>query len=145
MLGYDTLFINPIDDAELIRIAGEEGRILISGDRGIFQRKFLKSGKIEGFLVDTYQAPLLQLRQITERFCHESPTPFVRCLECNTLLIPKGREAAKGKVPPYVYQTALAYVYCPRCEQFFWEGDHVKRMRAVIDQLGGNETRSETP
>lgn len=135
MLGYDTLFINPIDDAELIRIAGEEGRVLISGDRGIFKRKFLKSGKIEGVLVDTDQAPLQQLRQITERFCRERPTPFVRCLECNTLLVSKDRESAKEKVPPYVYQTAKAYAYCSRCDQFFWEGDHVKRMRAVIDRL----------
>lgn len=135
MLGYDTLFINPVDDAELIRIAGEEGRILISGDRGIFERKFLKSGKIQGFLVDTYQNPLLQLRQITQRFCRESRIPFIRCLECNTLLVPKSREAAQGKVPDYVYQTVETYAYCLRCEQFFWEGDHVKRMRAVIGRL----------
>src|SRR3569832_870193 len=62
MLGYDTLFINPIEDADLIRIAAEETRIVISADRGLFERRLLKSGKVKGFLVDTYQEHLLQLR-----------------------------------------------------------------------------------
>ena len=135
MLGYDTLFINPVEDADLIRIAGEEGRIIISADRGLFERRLLKSGKVKGFLVDTYQEHLLQLQQITQRFCREGRAPLIRCVECNTLLVPKGREAAGGKVPPYVFQTIQTYSYCPRCDQFFWEGDHVKRMRAVMERL----------
>jgi uncharacterized protein with PIN domain len=135
MFSYDTLFIHSIDDAQLLQIAGEEGRVVISGDRRLFERRLLKSGEIKGFLVDTYQNPLLQLRQIIERFCRGSRTPFIRCLECNTLLVPKAREAASGKVPPYVYETAKAYTYCSRCDQFFWEGDHMKRMRAMIDEL----------
>lgn len=139
MLGYDTLFINPIEDADLIRIAGEEGRIVISADRGLFARRLLKSGKVKGFLVDTYQDHLLQLQQITEAFCREGRAPFSRCVACNTLLVPKGKEAASGKVPPYVFQTVRSYSYCPRCDQFFCEGDHVKRMRAVMERLKENE------
>lgn len=137
MLGYDTLFLNPIDDAELIRIAREEERIIISADQALFERRFLKSGKIKGFLVDTYQDHQLQLQRIAQAFRLEGRSPFVRCLECNTPLIPRGREAAGGRVPPYVYQTVQSYSYCPRCDQFFWEGDHVRRMRAVMERLKG--------
>lgn len=135
MLGYDTLFINPIEDRELVRIAREEGRVLISGDRAIFKRKDLKSGAVKGHWVDSYQNHLLQLRKITETFRGGEYSPFIRCIECNTPLLPKEKEAAEGKVPPYVYRTVKSYAYCPACDQFFWEGDHVKRMRDLIELL----------
>jgi len=140
MLGYDTLFINPIEDADLVQRAGEEGRVVISGDRGLFERRALRSGQIKGFLIDTYRDHTAQLRQIVRTFGLRERASFIRCLECNTLLVPKAKEAASGRVPPYVYQTVAQYAYCRRCDQFFWEGDHVKRMRAIIKELNDDST-----
>ena len=138
MLGYDTLFINPIDDTALLQAADQEGRVVISGDRRLFERRPIRSGKVKGFLVDTHQDHIAQLRRIVRTFKLKGGASFIRCLECNTLLLPKPREAATAKVPPYVYETAAEYAYCPRCDQFFWEGDHVKRMRALIEMLEGD-------
>ena len=139
MLGYDTLFINPIEDGRLIEIAQEEERIVISGDRMLFERRLLKSGKVKGFWIDAYQDQTVQLRQIVSACSGNETAPFVRCIECNTLLLSRTKEEARGKVPPYVYQTAQEYHYCPQCDQFFWKGDHVKRMREQIDRLQSSE------
>jgi uncharacterized protein with PIN domain len=135
MLGYDALFINPIDDARLIRIASEEERVVVSSDRGIFERRPLKSGKVKGVYVDVRQKPLGQLREILKAFGDGGPLPFVRCIRCNTLLVPKSHEEARGRIPPRVYESVREYDYCPRCDQFFWQGDHVKRMQEAIEKL----------
>lgn len=135
MLGYDTLFINPVHDADLVQLAVEERRIVISGDRKLFERRPIRSGKIKGLLIDTYQDHTTQLLQIVRAFGLRCRASFIRCLECNTLFVSKSKEAAKERVPPYVYQTVASYSYCPRCDQFFWEGDHVKRMRRLIEAL----------
>ncbi|TAK08879.1 MAG: hypothetical protein EPO39_03605 [Candidatus Manganitrophaceae bacterium] len=135
MLGYDTLFVNPIDDADLLHRADQEGRIVISGDRRFFERRWIRSGRVRGLWIDTYRDPTTQLRRIVRTFGLKSGASFIRCLECNTLLLLKSKDAARGRVPPYVYETVAEYAYCPRCDQFFWEGDHVKRMRALIEKL----------
>ena len=135
MLGYDTLFINPVEDAELVRIAEAEGRIVLSSDRRLFERSGLRSGRVRGLLLDNYQDHGAQLHRIVDTFGLNGARSFVRCLECNTLFVARSREEAKGQVPSYVYQTLSIFVYCPRCNQFFWEGEHVKRMRRLIGQL----------
>lgn len=135
MLGYDTLFINPVEDAALLQTADREGRVVISGDRRLFERRSIRSGRVKGFLIDTDQDHTIQLLRIVRIFRLRGRASFIRCLECNTLLNPKSREEAWGKVPPYVYETIAQYSDCPRCDQFFWRGEHVKRMRALIEKL----------
>lgn len=140
MLGYDTLFINPVDDADLVQMAEQEGRLVISGDRRLFERRPIRSGKVKGFFIDGYQDHTTQLRQIIGAFGLRRTAALIRCLECNTLLVPKSKEEASGKVPPYVHQTVGRYAFCPHCNQFFWEGEHVKRMRALIERLNESES-----
>lgn len=135
MLGYDTLFINPIDDSSLVEIALDQGRILISGDRGIFERRLLKTGKVRGLWVDTYETHPWQLRQVMRAFRLGNHLSLTRCIECNTALTVKSKEEAEGHVPPFVFETVRRYSYCPDCRKFFWEGDHVKRMREAIERL----------
>ncbi len=135
MLGYDTLFVNPVEDVTLLRIAREEDRIIISGDSRLFERKALKSGEVKGFYVDAHHDPSYQLKLVMRMYGLEPHLPFIRCFECNTLLTPKTREEAQGRVPPFIYETVKEYDYCPRCDQFFWEGDHVKRMKEFMKSL----------
>jgi uncharacterized protein with PIN domain len=142
MLGYDTLFINPVDDVALLQIADQERRVVLSGDRRLFERRAIRSGKVKGFLIDTYQDHTVQLRRIIRAFGLRSKASFIRCLECNTLLVSRTKEAAIGKVPRYVYETVAQYSYCRHCDQFFWEGEHVKRMRTLIEKLEGDSEPS---
>ncbi|MDC4204957.1 MAG: hypothetical protein MPW17_16690 [Candidatus Manganitrophus sp.] len=135
MLGYDTLFINPVDDADLVQTADREERVVISGDRRLFDRKLIRSGRVKGVLIDTDQDHHTQLQLIVRTFGCGDGGSFIRCLECNTLFLSKSKEAARERVPPYVYETIAQYAYCPHCDQFFWEGEHVKRMRALIEKL----------
>ncbi|MDC4224270.1 MAG: hypothetical protein MPW15_08590 [Candidatus Manganitrophus sp.] len=142
MLGYDTLFINPVDDADLVQMAEQEGRVVISGDRRLFDRRPIRSGKVKGVfdrhLSGSHDPASTDHRGV--RLWRRTGS-FIRCLECNTLFLdPKSKEAASEKVPPYVYETIGQYAFCPHCDQFFWEGEHVKRMRALIERLNKSES-----
>ena len=51
-LGYDTLFINPIEDDDLIEIARREGRTILTKDTGILRRRVVTSGAVKALYVE---------------------------------------------------------------------------------------------
>ena len=51
VMGYDSLFIPDVDDAELLRIAEEQGRIALTKDRYILQRRAVATGRVRAVLV----------------------------------------------------------------------------------------------
>jgi len=63
MFGYDTLFINNIDDEELIAIGLKEKRVLLTKDTQIMLRRVVTSGRLKTLLIvdDNPKAQLLQV------------------------------------------------------------------------------------
>ncbi|MBT9160813.1 MAG: hypothetical protein DDT26_02109 [Dehalococcoidia bacterium] len=135
MLGYDALFINGLDDNELVRIALKEGRVLLTRDTGILRRGVAFTGKIKVVLIEADNVRE-QLRQVVEALHLESGSdPFSLCLECNEPLIPRGREEVRDLVPPYVFRTQEQYVQCPGCNRIYWRGTHWQRMNEELEEL----------
>ena len=135
MLGYDALFINGLDDNELVRIALREGRILLTRDTGILRRGVAFTGKIKVVLIKAEKVRE-QLRQVVETLHLESDLdPFSLCIECNKPLIPRGREEVCDLVPPHVFQTQEQYMQCPGCNRIYWRGTHWQRMNEELEEL----------
>lgn len=135
MLGYDTRFINDIDDDELIRIAWREGRILLTRDTGIMERRIVTTGRITAVLITSDEVKE-QIRQVIDGLCLEpAPAPFTRCMECNAPLMARDKEAVYGLVPPYVYRTQNQFMQCPRCERVYWQGTHWAEMARELASL----------
>lgn len=133
-LGYDTLFINPIDDGRLVDIARREGRVILTKDTGIMRRRLITSGEVRAILVrgDNWRE---QLAQVVGDLDLGREPDFTRCIECNTPLEPRTREEAQSQVPPYVYRTQRAFLTCPTCGRYYWQGTHAHRMRRMLDEL----------
>ncbi|MBT9166379.1 MAG: hypothetical protein DDT25_01063 [Chloroflexi bacterium] len=135
MLGYDTLFINGLDDNDLVRVALKEGRVLLTKDTGILRRGVAFTGKIKVVLIEAENVRE-QLRQVVETLHLKSGSdPFSLCLECNQPLIPRGREEVRDLVPPYVFQTQEQYMQCPGCNRIYWRGTHWQRMNEELGEL----------
>ncbi|MCL0098668.1 Mut7-C RNAse domain-containing protein [Dehalococcoidia bacterium] len=135
MLGYDALFINGLDDNELVRIALKEGRVLLTKDTGILRRGVASTGKIKVVLIESENVRE-QLRQVVETlYLKGGSDPFSLCLECNEPLIPREKEEVRDLVPPYVLQTQEQYVQCPGCNRIYWRGTHWQRMNEELEQL----------
>jgi len=136
-LGYDTLFSENLLDHELLEISQQDHRILLTRDKAL-----CRSASEEGhsFYVKP-QHPESQLDLVSQYY----PVSFVesrfmvRCLECNTPLKSISKEEAKGRVPDRVYQYRDDFYLCQFCNQVFWHGDHVKRLRKKLLKILGDD------
>lgn len=130
-LGYDTVFINPIEDGELVAIAQREGRTILTKDTGILRRRLIASGEVPALYIegDDWRR---QLGQVVRELGLERQPRFTRCVECNTPLEERTREEARRHVPPYVYRTQPDFLYCPSCRRWYWKGTHWQRMHDKV-------------
>jgi uncharacterized protein with PIN domain len=57
----------------------------------------------------------------------EDLRPFSRCIGCNRAVEPLDRDAVRGRVPAYVWQTQFHFSGCPDCHRVYWPGSHTLR------------------
>ncbi len=142
--GYDAAFEYGIDDGELVRLAAEQGRILLSSDGGVFERNIVKSGAVRALRVPRATPPIEQLAFVVRELDLGTSTP--RCMACSGELreLPKGH--AVGRVPPRSLAAFDRFWECVECSKPYWHGTHWSRIRQVLDSLRssrGDESVSE--
>ncbi len=133
-LGYDTVFINPIDDSDLVDLARREGRVILTKDTGILRRRVITSGEVAAIRIhgDDWRQ---QLAQVVRELGLETHPQFTRCIECNTLLEPRTRDEVRPHIPPYVYRTQTSFLACPSCGRYYWQGTHWQRMNRDLASI----------
>ncbi len=134
MIGYDTLFINDIDDDMLVAIGLREKRVLLTKDTQIMLRRVVTSGELQALLIKDDDAKT-QLRQVVETMKLNRRRQFTRCLECNEPLVSRSKDDVRDLVPPYVFQTQSHYVQCPVCNRIYWRGTHWQRMNQELEMF----------
>lgn len=131
ILGFDTLYRNDYDDAELARISHDEKRVLLTRDVGLLKRSLVTRGL---FLRAT--DPRRQLAEVVSRLdLDRAIRPFRRCARCNALVRPVARKSLEGRVKPAVLGRFRRFRQCSGCGQIYWPGSHYDRMLALIDSL----------
>src|SRR4030042_903470 len=81
IMGYDTLFFNNIDDAQLVDIALREGRVALTKDTQLMRRRVVANGQLRGILLQD-DDPKEQLRQVIGELKLDCQLgQFTRCLE----------------------------------------------------------------
>jgi uncharacterized protein with PIN domain len=128
MLGFDTLYRNDYADEELARLSSEQGRILLTRDRGLLKRALVQ----RGYCVRETQ-PRQRLLEVLRRFdLFEAIAPFRRCIRCNGSLRPVSKQAIAHRLPPQTRQYYDEFHVCEGCEQVYWKGSHYQRMQEFI-------------
>lgn len=128
MLGFDVLYRNSFDDAELARIASRERRIVLSRDRDLLMHKAIE----QGCYVHASD-PAEQLQEVLARFdLYAAARPFTRCLRCNGLLAPADKHTIADAIPQRSSQHYERYWQCSGCGRVYWEGSHWQRMRSTV-------------
>jgi uncharacterized protein len=132
LLGYDVLYGSNFAGRGIAEAARRDGRIMLTRDRR--------------WLRDPDSPPLVfveadlfrdQLRQVVEHFGLDPFAHlFERCVECNGDLEIVGRDAAVGRVPPFVLETQERFLRCRRCGHLFWEATHVSRVKDELRRMG---------
>lgn len=131
ILGYDAAYAR-VDDAELVAMAAAEGRILLTRDRRLVERRECAS-----YLLIESDDPREQLRRVLEELEVDpaSRPALTRCLECNEALVEMSRNAACGKVPLFVHENHRRFAWCRDCGRIYWRGTHVDDMLQQIDRI----------
>jgi uncharacterized protein with PIN domain len=129
MLGFDVVYRNDFDDAELAQIAANEERILLTRDRRLLMRKAVRHGYCLRSLDSREQAIEVLLRYNL----FQAITPFRRCLRCNTLLERISKEAIIEHLEPLTKRYYKEFHHCPACGQIYWKGSHYEHMQLMIE------------
>jgi len=132
MLGYDTVFYRGEDPYPLVKLAREEGRVILTRNTKLTPKR--PEDRIVRIMEDK---PSLQLRELIQSkiiSLHEE-IPFSRCLLCNIVLNEIPREEAEGKVPDFIFYQQKEFFRCPQCLRIFWQGSHQDHMLEKIERL----------
>jgi len=131
MLGLDASYSADTSDRTLATTSSDEGRILLTRDRGLLMRRTVTHGH---YVPSTI--PRRQLVEVIERFdLWSAIRPFTRCMKCNGVLEPTTTASASGLIPERIRQRYERFQRCPVCKRFYWEGSHQQRMREFIDAV----------
>ena len=135
LMGYDALFFNGSDDANMIATALKEDRVILTKDTQIMKRWIITSGRLKAILIEDDKSEQ-QICQVINALNLDSRfRPFTMCLECNQPLEEKSKQEVKDRVPPYVFQTQNQYMECPNCHRIYWRGTHWQRMSEKLQKL----------
>ena len=133
-LGYDASYHARIGDAELVREAAAESRVLLTRDRDLTKRRVIQTGLVRAILIRDDDVTK-QLRQVFAELGLELNEALTRCIECNSELQSRVPATVAERVPPYVRRTQSRYSECPECGRIYWAGTHWQRMREVLAGL----------
>ena len=131
MTGFDTLYDNYFDDAEIVAVARREARIVLTRDRELLKRREVTHGCYVHAL-----KPAQQLREVFERLdLARSARPFTLCMNCNAALCAVDKALVLDQLPPSVRERHVRFSTCDNCRRVFWEGSHWQRMRELVEEL----------
>jgi uncharacterized protein with PIN domain len=138
-MGYDTISANSLsqgnslEDTLLLRIAKDEGRVLLTRDRELAVR-----AGITGVLI-TPDDIIDQVQQLKNAGLIDAKLRMTRCSLCNTLL----REASGDEISGAEYAPSdkhgLSFFFCPHCKKLYWNGSHGKHL---ADRIGQRVSRN---
>src|SRR4051794_15228008 len=134
MLGFDTAYSNAFSNAELVSIALEQERVLLSRNGPIGR----KHPALTTYFI-SHDEPEVQLENVLQHF-HLLPhiQPFSRCMVCNGILEPVAKDAVLAQLPE---KTAIYYHEfwrCTHCKRIYWKGPHYNRMMRFIGRITAN-------
>lgn len=131
LLGFDTLYYPDISDSNLLKIARQQERFILTRDTHFPGFKNLKE-----YLLINSNNTFEQLVELTKALNMEEFNSG-RCVKCNGMLIPGiGKKNVRGLVPEHIYVQYNRFSRCKDCGNIYWEGSHIKRFREkVCDRL----------
>lgn len=131
LLGFDTLYRNDYDDAELALASAEEQRILLTRDIHLLKRGIVRYG----YFVRATD-PRWQIVEIVRRYhLVAQVAPYRRCIRCNGLLRPVEKAAIQDRLAPKTRQYFEEFHLCDGCGQIFWKGSHYGPTRQLIEDV----------
>mgnify|MGYP002331864129 CR=1 FL=1 len=130
LLGYDTFYRAHITDAELLRVALGEDRLVLTRDHRLARRR-LARGRC---LLLKAQEPREQLREVLQALGLR-PRGRPLCPRCGGPLRRLPRQRARALVPEHVYFAQERFFRCAGCGHPYWEGTQHRRFSQLVNDI----------
>ena len=132
LLGYDAIYCQNEDLTQLIRLAREQDRVILTRNTKLVARK--PEDRVVRIINDP---PKLQLRELYEKgyIAFSEAKSFSRCLICNVLLEGMTRKEVEGKVPDFIFHSYQEFCRCSQCGRIYWPGSHQQHMQKRIREM----------
>jgi uncharacterized protein with PIN domain len=128
LAGFDAVLLT--EDAEVAETSAAEGRVALTRDVGLLKRSNVRHGR---WIRNT--DPELQFAEVLDRFdLAGEMTPFTRCMECNTLLVPVDVESIADRLPADTRECFDDFHRCPGCDRIYWRGSHYDRLLQLLER-----------
>jgi len=134
LLGFDSEYNNMLEDDEIIDIACNENRIILSRDLGIFKNSRVKQGYFP-----RSQDPKIQLKEVVDRYgLNYHIKPFSRCIKCNGELYEIDKESVKSEILENTNLYYKEFYSCSICRKTYWKGSHYQQMLEFVQNYSLN-------
>jgi uncharacterized protein with PIN domain len=131
LLGFDAVYDNDCEDAELADLAHESGRVLLTRDRRLLMRKQVTYG----YCLHA-RDPQAQLRAVLRRYdLFDAINPWQRCLRCNGRLRPVAKEEILHRLEPKTKKYYEEFHICEACDQIYWKGSHYQALQEFLAEI----------
>lgn len=132
MLGYDTLYYSGQDLHQLIHLARDEERVILTRDTKLALKR-----PNDRIVTLAENIPSRQLQEVVQknRLSLDDDLLFSRCLFCNKQIVGIPHQDAEGKVPDFVFNQQKEFYRCPQCGKIYWQGSHLVNMRKRVKEL----------
>jgi uncharacterized protein with PIN domain len=131
VLGHDVAYGAHLGGPAILTCARRERRLLLTRNT-----RLCRSAEAPPHLLVTSNDFRQQLREVAAAVPLATGARFRRCLRCNRLLEDVPRQAAAGRVPPFVWETTAHFLGCPHCGRLYWPATHRDHMQRELAALG---------
>lgn len=138
IFGFDTLYVADASDDEILKIGIEQKRVILTADRDLF-RRVVKAGA-DGVLVESWKGDDVQ--DLVHILAKNGVTSVdldgigYRCSVCNGLLEARTPRQVRDSLPSdRVAEIQNEFYQCTSCGKVYWEGSHLKRLRALAKSV----------
>ncbi|HSA98114.1 MAG TPA: Mut7-C RNAse domain-containing protein [Candidatus Nitrosotenuis sp.] len=132
LFGFDCKYYATINDDQLLSIAKNENRILVTRDHKITNIcKKQNITVIDLFDTDEMNQIIEICRKINLKRC-EIDMKNTRCTVCNGIIQPVEKEKIVDRIPAKVAQNVQQFWLCDSCDHVYWEGTHIRNMQKFI-------------
>jgi uncharacterized protein with PIN domain len=132
MLGFDTLYNNQLTTTQIITIALQQNRMLLTRNSGMKQHAALQS-----FII-TRENSYAQLDEVIQNLSLEKELhPFTICMVCNGML----EQVSKENIISQLQHKTILYFnkfwQCSNCKHVYWKGSHYEHMKQRLAKYQG--------
>ena len=135
LLGFDCKYFATIKDDQILSIAKNESRILITKNHRIANASKKQNISIIDVIGTDEAGQLVEIcEKINLKKCKINVND-IRCTICNSIIQPIEKEKIIDRIPAKVEQLMQQFWMCGSCNHVYWEGTHIRNLQKFIDEV----------